>query len=479
MRLTPRSLKSRLLLLQSVVFGGLILLGAPFMYVAMSRALQRDRDTYLEALAAGSVAEYQALADSAEGAPVGAFGGCLPAPVDPSDPAPGATHRPRHLLVCTPEGVVLCSDGEHTPLAPEAVLDASMRMEPVFSDARWSAEVMRVIAWPFEDAAGDALVMEVGTSYFVIENVLGHSTLLLVGVELVALVMVVTGGYVLTRRAFQPIERAIRQVEGIDEENLSERLPVQEPRGEVDRLSAVINHMLDRLQRAFDAQRRFSSDVSHEIRSPLTALRGQIEVALRRDRQAGEYREVLVDSLAEVLRLAKLAEDLMSLARADAGVLPIRHGAVELQGLVHRVAERLWPAAQAKGIVLDVEAPSRITVSGDSGLLTRIVENLLDNALLHTPSGGRVTVRLKHIEERVAIEVEDEGEGIAPEHLDHVFERFYRVDRARSRDSGGSGLGLAIAREFARLHGGDIRARSAVGEGSCFALVLPAAAPVT
>ncbi|NIO27753.1 MAG: heavy metal sensor histidine kinase [Candidatus Latescibacteria bacterium] len=468
------SLRARLLVLQLIVFGALILLASPITYLVMSRTLHRDRDEYLVSLARNASEEYAKTNNSSENT-LPFPPRCLPESMPPSSPAPGSAHRPRHLLVCDQTGKVLCSDGESEPLAPEAVHQAFETFTPAFADQRWSAEILRLIAWPFKDQNGQHLVMEVGTSYRVIEGVLGKGLVFLLIFDAVALLLLIAGSYLLTRGAFLPIDQVIRRVEQIDEANLAERLPLDRRSDEVARLVTVVNHMLGRLERAFEAQSRFSSDVAHEVRSPLTALRGQIEVALRRRRSEEEYRRVLEESLEEVLRLSRLAEDLMSLAKADAGVLHARKSKVELRELLNNVLRRFKAKAHEKNIHLHLEASEAVTVDGDPGLIGRMVENLVDNALIHTHHMGEIHVRLQKKETQAVISVEDNGAGIPSEHLSKIFDRFYRIDPARSREMGGIGLGLAISRQIALLHDGTIQVQSTLGKGSIFSITIPIA----
>jgi heavy metal sensor kinase len=378
-------------------------------------------------------------------------------------------------------GAVVCSDGEHAPLDPDAVREAQRSFEPVFSDIRWSEEALRLVAFPFRDRESRALVLEIGSSYLILERSLERGVGFIAVFAAIAFPLLVATSFLLARRAFAPIHKMIDELEQIDELHLAARLEPSRHRDEVSRLVVVINRMLERLEQAFALQKRVSSDVAHEIRSPLTALRGLMEVALRKERPAEEYRATMGESLEEVLRLTRLAEDLMSLAEADAGVFEIRQEKVDLQDLLTQVLRRFGPQAEAREVRLTLYAPERLFVTGDPDWLGRVVENLVDNALIHSPPKREVVVILCKTAAgpshtgvpRVAISVEDSGPGIAPEHLPHIFERFYRADRARSRSEGGAGLGLAIAHQIARLHGGTIRVQSTVGEGSVFTVELP------
>lgn len=464
------SLRTRLLGLQLVVFGGLVLLAGPVTSTLLSRSLQRDRDRHLGGMAAGLAREYLAAGRS-----TGFEQPCLVGAVPPGSPDPQATHRPRHFLVVDPSGRVLCGDGESEPLRPDAVAETLATGNPAFSDVRWSAERLRLVAWPFDSREGRPLVMEVGASQSVIQSALRRGVVVMAVVDLAALGFLFAGSLLLTRRAFEPIERIVSRVEGIDEANLAARLPVEPGIDEANRLAGVLNRLLERLERAFEAQRRFSSDVAHEIRSPLTALRGQIEVALRRPRPQEEYRRVLEECLEEVLRLSRLAEDLMSLARADAGVLEARRERLDLRDLMRHLLGRFRVRVEEKDLRVSLDAPAEVRVTGDPDLLSRLLENLVDNAIIHSPRMEEVRVAIRSEDRWARVTVSDRGPGIPPEHLGRIFDRFYRVDPARSREQGGSGLGLAIAKEIAQLHGGRLEVESTVGEGSSFRVSLPVA----
>ena len=229
--------------------------------------------------------------------------------------------------------------------------------------------------------------------------------------------------------------------------------------------------MLDRLDRAFQVQRQFTADASHELRAPLTVLKGDIDVTLKRERSADEYRATLVRCREEVERLARLSTDLLVLARTDAA-LPLEHVAeVEVHGLVHRVLERFRPAANARAVRLELAAENAV-VQGDERLLDRIFTNLVDNAVKYTKPGGTIQVQLARNEEAV-LTVRDEGPGIGADHATRLFVRFFRADPARGR-SEGTGLGLAIARAGAEAHGGRLEFLGN-DPGAVFRLSLPLA----
>ncbi len=295
---------------------------------------------------------------------------------------------------------------------------------------------------------------------------------LVLGVPLL-LLLAGWGGLFLADRALRPIDRIIRTAQTINSSDLSQRIAYQGPADEVGRLATTFDRMLDRLQAAFERERRFAADASHELRTPLTALKGRIDVTLNRRRTNAEYESALQDLEHEVDRLIRLSTDLLFLVRLDQRRLPYQPGRVEFSHLLQAIVEQVEPLAQKKGLILAVEIPPDISIPGDADHLIRLFLNLLANAVRYTPSGGRVAVQAQDEQEHVRVSVSDTGPGISPEHLPHIFERFYRTEAARSRDDGGAGLGLAIAYEIARWHGGTLEVESTPGHGTTFTVQLP------
>jgi len=294
----------------------------------------------------------------------------------------------------------------------------------------------------------------------------------------VAILVALAAGYVLAGRALRPVGDMAAAAQNITADRLDERLPVENPNDEFGRLATAFNDTLDRLEDAFQRLKRFTADASHELRTPLTSIKSVGEVALQpgEDRPPSFYREVIGSMLEEADRLHRLVADLLTLTRTDDGARP-DPSPVDLWALTETVVEDLRVLAEEKGQTLVTDGATAM-VEGDADTLRLILVNLLDNAIAYTPEEGRITVRLvAGDDDWVAVEIEDTGPGIAPEEQDQIFDRFYRVDAARSRDGGGSGLGLAIAERAARLNGGTLEVESTPGEGSTFRLVLPAEDP--
>lgn len=245
--------------------------------------------------------------------------------------------------------------------------------------------------------------------------------------------------------------------------------------GELRRLVAAFNALLDRLRRLHASQQRFLADAAHELRTPLTILRGEIQVALRKDREPDRYRAILRSNLEEVLRLARLTDGLLALARADAGEVLASLQPFCLAALCRDLAGKLQPVADKSGVLLRCEAPPQASLVGDPVALERVLVNLAENAIRHSAEGDTVVLRVRSDGGigPIVVEVEDQGPGIAPEHLPRLFDRFYRVDSARNRAAGGAGLGLAMVKALVEAHGGRVEVRSELGAGSTFVVELP------
>jgi heavy metal sensor kinase len=280
-------------------------------------------------------------------------------------------------------------------------------------------------------------------------------------------------GYLLARKALKPMEQLHRQTAQITAERLDRRLPVPNPGDELGHLAQTINAMIARLERSFGEVRRFTADASHELRTPLTAIRTEAEVALRKSLTPAEHQGLLGSILEECERLTRLTDQLLDLAREDVNALRQPLEPLDLAALLNRVVDTMRPVAEAKGLALRQECPGSLWVRGDGTRLRQVFYNLLDNAIKYTPEGGTVEVWLGRRDGSAVAVVRDTGIGIPAEHLPRVFDRFYRVDRARSRTQGGTGLGLSIVQSIVAAHGGRIEIASTPGEGTTCTVTLP------
>ncbi len=296
-------------------------------------------------------------------------------------------------------------------------------------------------------------------------------TRLLLGFGTLFAALVLVPSWIVSR-ALRPLETLSQKAEEIGPDDPAARLPEDGVAAEIRGLVAALNRALGRLAGAYERQRRFTSDAAHELRTPLGAMRTLCEVALRRPREPEEYRETLQRLLGRIQKMGELVEHLLLLSRIQNGSGGEHFRPVDLAVVARNAAEAHIPAAEASGVRLEVMVSEPVEAIGNALLLEECVSNLVENAIRHTLPGGRVAVEARP-GPPPSIGVADTGEGIPPEHLPHIFERFYRADSARSRRHGGAGLGLAIAREIARLHGGEIRVESQPGRGSRFELRLP------
>lgn len=284
----------------------------------------------------------------------------------------------------------------------------------------------------------------------------------------------VAGGYVVSRRMLRPVVTITDLATALQADALGSRLNLTLPNDELGRLAGAFDAMLARIDAAFARQRQFTGDAAHELRTPLSLMRSQVDLALSRERSLAEYREALQSLGGDIERLTQLVTTLLTLARADAGKLRIEREPVDLATIVASLIDAYQQRADELGITLVDESDST-PVLADADLLVQLLVNLTDNALAHTPPGGRVAIGCEPRSRQACLWVVDSGDGIAPEHHARIFERFYRVDAGRARDQGGAGLGLAFCQAIADAHGGSLTVDSEPGRGSRFECCLPTA----
>ncbi|MBI1765832.1 MAG: heavy metal sensor histidine kinase [Acidobacteria bacterium] len=300
--------------------------------------------------------------------------------------------------------------------------------------------------------------------------------LLIFGIVIpLALLLSGAGGLVLANQALRPVDSLTKAAEQIGAGDLTERVPVPEKMDELGRLASTFNHMIARLQAAFERQKQFTSDASHELRTPLAVMRGELEITLRRERSPEEYQRTLGSNLEEIIRLSRLVEDLLMLARADAGRVELRCEPVNLTALCCDTADYITPLAeQREQTLVCLTPPQTVTIQADQQRIKQLLLNLLDNAIKYTDHGGTITLSLAAESDAVVIKVADTGRGIPPEDVPHVFERFFRRSAKTSdRSASGSGLGLSIVKWIVEAHGGSIEVQSRLSEGTTFTVRFP------
>jgi heavy metal sensor kinase len=286
------------------------------------------------------------------------------------------------------------------------------------------------------------------------------------------LVLAGAGGIFLAQRALKPVDQMTRTAHEIEESDLSQRIPVQS-KDELGRLASTLNQMIERLEKAFKRQQQFTADASHELRSPLSVIQAESTLALNKERSANEYKHSLEVVENEAEHMAKVIDQLLTLARADSGKEQLSIEKIDLGELLASIVENAEILCRDKGIEFRSNLTDSILVSGDRAKLRELFLNLLDNAIRYSPDGGTISLILRRVESMAVISITDTGIGIPEKDIPHIFERFYRVDKARSREQGGAGLGLSICKYIVEAHGGKIEVTSQPGTGSTFSVWLP------
>ncbi len=327
----------------------------------------------------------------------------------------------------------------------------------------------------FTTSDGAKFIVESGTPYQQIEVVL-HGLLLTFAFYMPFIIFVAVGsGYWLMRRSLQPVDEITRRAEGITSTNLSARLPVINTGDELERLSVSLNRMIARLDEAFQHVNRFSADASHELRTPLTILQLELEGIAQSQRLNATLTDQIGSALEETHRMSHIVESLLAISRLDAGEAKIEMTRLDLGQMAASTTEQMKLLAEEKAIGLTSKVTPGVYVEGDRSHLQQVVVNLVANAIKYTQDGGEVEVRVLRTANSAVLEVSDNGVGIPDYALPHVFERFYRADKARSRESGGAGLGLAIVKAICTAHGAELSVTSGEGQGSAFSVKLPLA----
>lgn len=455
-----------------------------FVYFNIERATFRQVDTELQGSAQLLVAALRSLstADFESGnfspPPLLGMRRLVPPPDRPPpprgherrDPRPPGPRDEPFFIVWSSEGKILAQ----SRAAPRVPFD---EVPPFFDASTALVRRRRETREAFLPGPHGSVVM-VGRALRREMDELSRWRWLLCGAGGGALVFGVVGGAWLMRRALQPLAQISATAAAISADNLSARIDTQSIDIELARLAQTLNDAFGRLESDFHKQARFAADASHELRTPLTIILGQIEHALTQGEADTTTREALLACQRAARRMKSLIEQLLLLARADAGKLTPDRAPFDLGDIVEECVELLRPLAQEKQIDLIVAAKP-VEISGDPNLLAQVAINLITNAIVHNHPGGNVRVTVTHDARQVQLSVSDSGPGIPASALPQLFQRFYRADEARSRATGGAGLGLAISQSIVRAHGGEITCQSQLGAGSEFVVRLPISAAAT
>lgn len=339
------------------------------------------------------------------------------------------------------------------------------------SDEHLSAYPLRIFLLPVRGPN----VLQVGISVENVAGSLNQLMIVMIAAGLMLLLFASLGGSLIIRKALQPVKSVVKTANEITTEDLSLRIDVKNRQDEVGALVETFNNMIIRLEKSVNKIRQFSGDVSHELRTPLTIIRGEIEVLLRKKRTEKEYMKTLKSALEESSRMEKIIDDLLFLSRAEALDKSKFNKMVLLDEIVANIVKIRNQSAKSKGLTLVAEDVKPVKIKGNKELLERMITNVIDNAIRYTPSEGRIDVHLTENQNTVHLEICDTGIGIPDDSLPHIFDRFFVVDKSRSRETGGAGLGLSIVKWIADNHGAEIEVMSKENQGTSFIIKFPSA----
>lgn len=333
---------------------------------------------------------------------------------------------------------------------------------------------IRVITMPVIRNGKLANLVQVGTSKKVVVDTLKNLAIILWTAVPAVLLLTALIGRFIARRALKPVAKITQTAKDIGSgANLSQRIPVPEVKDEIGELALTFNSMMDRLESSFSQMRQFSSDASHELRTPLTVLKGQSELTLGKERKPKEYQEVISSNLEEIQYMSKVLEDLFMLSKSDENQIALDYESVDLKLLIEEICRHAQIIASEKNIKIITAYIERIQVYGDPVRLRQMIWNVIVNGIKYTQPDGEVTISLQEKKDIALITIQDNGIGISNSDLPLIFNRFYRVDKARSREEGGTGLGLSICKFIVDAHKGSIDTESTLGEGTKFKIKLP------
>lgn len=358
------------------------------------------------------------------------------------------------------------------PFSPDAY--RMIRDTPYFAETETDLFPfpLRVMSLQVHDGEERRYILQLALSLQEVHTTLRDLSFIFAVLFPVLLVILSVLGYVFMKRAFSPVKKMVAVTKSITAEDLSLRLDPLDSRDEIGELAGTLNDMIARLEQSFAQIKQFSGDVSHELKTPLTELKCNAEVALRRERTKEEYQQVLKNVIEDTEQLRKITEDLLLLARMDAQSLPLSFTTFALNEVFFEVFEDAQLLAQQKHLALRFDEIDPVTIKGDRGGVNRLLTNLILNAVQYTPSGGEITFALHKKTNQAIFTVTDTGIGIPEEHVPYIFDRLYRVEQSRSHETGGSGLGLAIAQKIVEVHGGRISVQSIAGQGTTFRVFL-------
>jgi heavy metal sensor kinase len=479
-----RSLRSKLTLWYVLILGILLISFSSFLYFILSKSLYRDVDNKLRSLAELVASESvsplskfgfenidQALEASLNLKPIGKF-------IQVLDESGRIGRKSENL-----KNVQL-------PISLNALKNASKGLVTYETHRSFENAPLRIITFPVIENNHIAKIIQIASSLEYVEEALNTLFILLMITVPLALMVASLGGQFLANKALKPVDQITQTARMITSQNLNQRIRPPKVKDEISRLIETFNEMISRLDQSFRQIKQFSTDASHELKTPLTILKGEVEVTLRRKRVPQEYEQILKSNLEEVNRMSQIVDDLLLLSKADIGEIRLNKESIHLAEILNEVVAQVNILAQAKNLHIETSNHDEdIQIFGDGLRIRELFLNLIENGIKYTEEGGAIHVTVTKDSSAHAnntsgwpeekhsgfakIIVSDTGIGIAKEDQERIFDRFFRVDKARSRAQGGSGLGLSICRWIVEAHGGEINIESEIGKGSSFVVKLP------
>jgi len=465
--LTPRSIRAQLTLWYLLTMAGALAAFAVLVFAARERTLYREADAELEIDAQRLAAELQPK---------------LLETIDLADAlAEDRSLAARPIVVRERQGALIYRSPAFPATAgaaEAATADAARAGDQFHTIEDRDGNDFRVATVVVARTGAAPIVVQTAAPTAPVRSALRQLVLAMLLWSGIVLAAASYGGRFIARRALQPVDAIVARVRAIASTDRRERLDVRGGSEELDRLVDTLNGMLDRLETSMQGARRFAADASHELQTPIAAMRAALDACLGDNRASiARFREVADDLVDDLERLSALVRDLRLLALADAGHLLDRVERIDLGALAVECCEVVHAAAEPRGVIICIESERDVVVCGNPLHLRRALLNVAHNAVRYSPDGATVHLTVRHVAGEAVVGIADAGCGIRSQDLPHIFERFYRADKARARETGGTGLGLAIASQIVRSHGGRIDVSSAVDAGSTFVVRLPLAAP--
>jgi heavy metal sensor kinase len=479
-----RSLRFKLTLWYVLILGILLISFSSFLYFTLSKSLHRDVDNKLRSLAelialesASPLSKFgfgsidQALETSMNLKPIGKF-------IQVLDESGNIGRKSENL-----KNVQL-------PISLNALKNASKGLVTFETNHSIGNTPLRIITFPVTENNHVTKIVQIASSLEGVEDALNTLFIILIVTVPLALMVASLGGQFLAHKALKPVDNITQTARVITSQNLNQRITPPKVKDEISRLIETFNEMISRLDQSFRQIKQFSSDASHELKTPLTILKGEVEVTLRKERTPQEYQQTLKSNLEEINRMSQIVEDLLLLSRADTGEIRLNIEDINLTEILNEVVTQMDRLAQSKGLYLSTSNHHQdIHIFGDALRIRELFINLIENGIKYTEEGGSIHITLQkentppvrsHSDWEggekngfVKVIISDTGIGIAKEDQERIFSRFFRVDKARSRERGGSGLGLSICKWIVEAHQGEIVVESELGKGSSFIVKLP------